>query len=162
VLGALTWTVRIVSDANGDAPNRRSILPAVALALEIVTVVVLGWVLWVTVKAEAGQVLAASGGGRSGVMVIEGMRAARGADIPVGTFTESDGTRTSGVAWQDRPATIGDTKDGVRVGDRAWAPGVQLGLWDVLVLGTVAGVFLWRAVLLARHGRPQFKGLPTP
>jgi hypothetical protein len=137
-------------------------LSAAELALEILIVVALGWVLWVTVKAEGAQVLAASGGGHPGVMVIEGLRPARGADIPVGTFTEPDGTQTSGVAWQDRPATIGDTKNGVRVGDRAWAPGVQLGLWDVLVLGAVASVFLWRAVLLARRGTPQHKRPLTP
>jgi hypothetical protein len=87
-------------------------------------------------------VTAASGNGRPGVMVIEGLRPARGADIPVGTFTERDGTVTSGVAWQDRPASVGDRMKGVRVGDRAWAPAVQLGVWDVLVLASVVGMFV--------------------
>ena len=94
--------------------------------------------------------VAASGHGRPGVMVVEGLRPARGADILVGTFTERDGIRTTEVAWQDRPAAIGDHMEGVRVGDRAWAPGVQLGLWDVLVMGTVIGVFAWRVVVLVR------------
>jgi hypothetical protein len=128
-------------------------LSGAEVVLELLIVVALGWVLWVTVSAERAKLVAASGGGRPGVMVIEGLRPSRGSDIPVGTFTERDGTTTSAVAWQDRPATVGDSRDGVRVGDRAWAPGVRLGAWDVLVPGTVCGVLLWRAVLLVRRLR---------
>jgi hypothetical protein len=128
-----------------------------AVVLDVVIVVVLGWVLWVTVDAEAEKVVAASGHGRLGVMVIEGVRPARGTDIPVGTFIELDGTRTTPVAWQDRPAAVGDRRQGVRVGDRAWAPGVRLGIWDVLVAATVMGVFVWRVLKLVRH----WQGLPA-
>ena len=124
-----------------------------ALVLDVVIVAVLGWVLWVTVDAEAEKAWAAAGHGRPGVMVIEGLRPARGADIPVGTFTEVDGTRTAPVAWQDRPAAVGDRRQGVRVGDRAWAPAVRLGLWDVIVAATVTGVFVWRVLILLRHWR---------
>lgn len=38
------------------------------------------------------------------------------------------------------------------MGARAWGPGVQLGLWDVLVLAIVAGLFAWRGTLI-RHWR---------
>jgi hypothetical protein len=110
----------------GDTPDRAVGTPE--LVLDMVLVVALGWVLWVTAGAEAAQVTAASGSGRPGVMVIDGLRPARGADIPVDTFTERDGTVTSGVAWQDRPASVRDRKEGVRVGGpgvgaRAWGPG---------------------------------------
>ena len=121
------------------------------MVLDVVIVAVLGWVLWVTVDAEAEKAWAASGHGRPGVMVIESLRPARGADIPVGTFTEVDGTRTAQVAWQDRPAAVGDRRQGVRVGDRAWAPPVHLGLWDVIVATTVTGVLVWRVLVLVRH-----------
>ena len=143
-----------MSAVGGDTPDRA--VGTLELVLDVVLVVALGWVLWVTAGAEAAKVTAASGSGRPGVMVIDGLRPARGADIPVGTFTERDGTVTSGVAWQDRPASVGDRKEGVRVGARAWGPGVQLGPWDVLVLATVAGLFGWRVLALLRHwrGRP--------
>jgi len=140
-----------VSAVGGDTPDR--VVGTSELMLDVVLVVALGWVLWVTIGAEAAKVTAASGSGRPGVMVIDGLRPARGADIPVGTFTERDGTVTSGVAWQDRPARVGDRKEGVRVGTRAWVPGVQLGLWDLLVLATVAGLFAWRVLALTRHWR---------
>ena len=86
-------------------------------------------------------------------LVLDGQRPDHGADIPVGTLSERDGKVTSGVAWQDRPATVGDRKEGVRVGDRAWAPGVRLGLWDVLVTATVVGLFAWRVLALLRRWR---------
>ena len=121
------------------------------LVLHVVVVVVLAWVLWVTAAAEAAKVAAASGRGHPGVMAIEGLRPSRGSDIPVGSFTDRDGTSTVGVAWQDRPARVGDRKEGVRVGTRAWAPGVRLGWWDVLVLTAVVGVFGWRLLLLVGH-----------
>lgn len=38
-------------------------------------------------------------------------------------------------------------------GARALRPGVQLGLWDVLVLATVAGLFAWRGLALIPHWR---------
>ncbi|GAA1948728.1 hypothetical protein GCM10009798_04890 [Nocardioides panacihumi] len=88
-------------------------------------------------------------------MVIDGLRPARGADIPVGTFTEPDGTVTSGVAWQDRPAAVGDRKDGVRVGHRAWDRDVRVGAWDVLVFGAVVGLFVWRVGALRRTWRSR-------
>jgi hypothetical protein len=88
-------------------------------------------------------------------MVVEGVRPARGEDIPVGTFTDRDGTVTSQVAWQDRPASVGDRLDGVRVGDRAWEPGVRVGLWDAVVGATVAGLFGWRVLVLFRHWRAR-------
>ena len=136
-----------MNTVGGDTPDR--VVGTVALVLDVV----LGWVLWVTAGAEAAQVAAASGSGRPGEIVIDGQRPARGADIPVGTFTARDGKVTSGVAWQDRPATVGDRKEGVRVGDRAWAPGVRLGLWDVLVSATVVGLFAWRVLALLRRWR---------
>ena len=80
------------------------------LVVDVVLVLAMGWVLWVTAGAQAQEVAAATGNGRPGVMVIDGVRPARGADIPVGTFTDRDGTVTSEVAWQDRPATVGDRK----------------------------------------------------
>jgi hypothetical protein len=149
--GTLLQDERVVVSADGEIASRSPLLSVGAVMLDLLIVVALGWVLWVTVDAEAAEVAAASGKGRPGVMVVEGLRPARAADIPVGTFTEPDGTRTREVAWQDRPAAVGDRLEGVRVGDRAWAPGVQLGLWDVLVVGTVSGVFVWRVVMLIRR-----------
>ncbi|WP_076263663.1 hypothetical protein [Intrasporangium flavum] len=140
-----------MSSSDRDVPVRRS--SAGVVMLDVVIVLALGWVLWVTVDAEAEKVVAASGHGRPGVMVIEALRPARGADIPIGTFTEADGTSTSQVAWQDRPAAVGDRLQGVRVGDRAWAPGVRFGVWDILVSATVAGVLVWRVIVLVRHRR---------
>ena len=142
-----------MTSADDGLPNGSPSPLRAAVVLDVLIVLALRWELWVTVDAEAGQVVAASGNGRPGVMVIEGLRPSRGTDIPVGTFTEPDGTSTSEVAWQDRPAAVGDRKEGVRVGDRAWAPGVQLGLWDVLVLVTVTGLFVWRLLTLVRHWR---------
>lgn len=123
------------------------------ILLDVLLVVALGWLLWVSAGAEAAKVAAASGTGRPGVIVIDGLRPARGADIPVGTFTEPDGTVTSGVAWQDTPAPVGDRREGVRVGDRAWAPGVRLGLGDVLVTTIVVGIFAWRTLALVHTWR---------
>jgi hypothetical protein len=116
-------------------------------------VIALAAVVWVVAVASAAQVAAATGKGRPGVIVIEYLRPARGADIPVGTFTERDRTVTPDVAWQDRPAAVGDRAEGVRVGDRAWAPGVQFGLWEVLVAAAVAVLFLWRLLALITSWR---------
>ena len=138
--------------AMGDDTPGSTVGPLI-LVLDVALVIALGWVLWVTVGAQAPQVAAATGNGRPGVMVIDGLRPTRGTDIPVGTFTERDGTVTLGVAWQDRPASVGDRIEGVRVGDRAWSPGVHLGLWDVLVLIAVVGLFAWRVLVLIRHRR---------
>ena len=136
-----------------DGPDHHQPASTIELVLDVALVIAMGWVLWVTAGAEAQQVAAASGNGRPGVMVIDGVRPARGADIPVGTFTDRDGTVTSEVAWQDRPATVGDRKEGVRVGNRAWEPEVRLGLWGVLVDATVVGLFVWRVLALIRHWR---------
>jgi hypothetical protein len=121
----------------------------VNLVLDIALAAVVG----VVAVASAAQVAAATGKGRPGVIVIEYLRPARGADIPVGTFTERDGTVTPDVAWQDRPAAVGDRAAGVRVGDRAWAPGVQFGLWDMLVGAAVVVLFLWRVLALLTSWR---------
>jgi hypothetical protein len=48
----------------------------------------------------------------------------------------------------DRGAAVGDRAEGVRVGDRAWAPGVQFGFWKVLVAAAVAVLFPWRLLAL--------------
>lgn len=101
--------------------------------IDLALVIAIAALVGVVAVASAAQVAAATGRGRPGVIVIEYLRPARGADIPVGTFSERDGTATPDVAWQDRPAAVGDRAEGVRVGDRAWAPGVQFGFWDVLV-----------------------------
>jgi hypothetical protein len=137
----------------GSSPARHPPVGTLELVLDVVLVLATGWVLWVTAGAMAQEVTAATGNGRPGVMAIEGLRPARGADIPVGTFTDRDGTVTSGVAWQDRPAEVGDRKEGVRVGNRAWEPGVQLGLWALVVGAAVIGLFAWRVLALARHWR---------
>ena len=142
-----------MSSPDDELSTENPSLSKSTVVVDVLLVLALGWVLWVTVQAEAAQVMAASGNGRPGVIVIEGLRPARGPDIPVGTFTEPDGTRTSEVAWQDRPAAVGDRKEGVRVGDRAWGPGVQLGLGDVLVAVTVTGLFVWRVLTLVWHWR---------
>jgi hypothetical protein len=139
--------------AVGDSPDHHQPVSTIDLVVDVVLVLAMGWVLWVTAGAEAQRVAAATGNGRPGVMVIDGMRPARGADIPVGTFTDRDGTVASEVAWQDRPATVGDRKEGVRVGNRAWEPEVRLGLWGVLVDATVVGLFVWRVLALIRHWR---------
>ena len=140
-----------MSAVRGDTSGRA--VGTLEMVLDLVLALALGWVLWVTAEAEAAQGAAASGSGRPGVMVIDGLRPARGADIPIGTFTERDGTVTSGVAWQDRPANVGDRKEGVRVGVRAWGPEVQVGLWDVLLLAAVAARFAWRVLVVIRHWR---------
>lgn len=144
---------REVSSAGSGLPDRRVTGVPVSLVLDVLLVVALGWVLWVTAAAEGAKVVAASGNGRPGTMVIEGMRPARGADIPVGSFVENDQTVTSGVAWQDRPAAVGERKLGVRVGDRAWEPGVRVGLADVLVSTAVIALLGWRLLVLARRWR---------
>ena len=146
----------VVASADDQLSSGSRSLFTAGAVIDVVFALALGWVLWVTFDAQARQVLAASGHGRPGVILIEGLRPARGADIPVGTFTEPDGTRTSQVAWQDRPAAVGDRKEGVRVGDRAWAPGVRFGLWDVLVAVTVTGLFLWRVLILVRRWRGRY------
>lgn len=142
-----------MSTAGSDLPDRRVPGASVGLLLDVLLVVALGWVLWVTAAAEGAKVVAASGNGRPGVMVIEGLRPARGADIPIGSFVDNDHSVTSGVAWQDRPAAVGERKHGVRVGDRAWAPGVRVGLADVLVSAAVIALFGWRLLVLARRWR---------
>jgi len=144
---------REVSTAGSGLPDRRVTGVPVSLLLDVLLVVALGWVLWVTAAAEGAKVVAASGNGRPGTMVIEGLRPARGADIPVGSFVENDQTVTSGVAWQDRPAAVGERKQGVRVGDRAWEPGVRVGLADVLVSTAVIALLGWRLLVLARRWR---------
>lgn len=116
-------------------------------------VIALAAVVWVVAVASAAQVAAATGQGRPGVIVIEYPRPARGADIPVGTFTEREGTVTPDVAWQDRPAAVGDRAEGVRVGDRAWPPGVQFGFWEVLVAAALAVLLLWRLLALITSWR---------
>jgi hypothetical protein len=116
-------------------------------------VIALAAVVWVVAVASAAQVAAATGQGRPGVIVIEYLRPARGADIPVGTFTEREGTVTPDVAWQDRPAAVGDRAEGVRVGDRAGPPGVQFGFWEVLVAAAVAVLLLWRLLALITSWR---------
>ena len=146
---------RDLSADGGDTLDHQQPAGTMELVLDVVLVVVCGWVLWVTAGAQAAQVEAVSGNGRPGAMVIDGLRPARGADIPVGTFTERDGTVTPGVAWQDRPAAVGERKEGVRVGDRAWEPGVRLGLGDVLVTTTVVGLLAWRVLALLRHWRSR-------
>ena len=128
-------------------------LARAAIALEVVLVLALAWVLWVAVAAQHQKLLASTGQGQPGVMAVEGLRPARGADIPVGTFTERDGRTTRDVAWQDRPAAPGDRLEGVRVGDRAWAPGVRFTAVDVLVLAAVVAVLAWRLLRLARAVR---------
>jgi hypothetical protein len=105
--------------------------------------------------AQAQKVAAAAGQGRPGVIVIDELRPARGSDIPVGTFTEPDGTATPGVAWQERPAGVGDHLEGVRVGDRAWSPGVRIGVMDVVVVVAVLAILLWRLLALVRHVRQR-------
>lgn len=121
--------------------------------INLVLVIALAALVGVVAVASAAQVAAATGKGRPGVIVIEYLRPARGADIPVGTFTERDGTVNPDVAWQDRPAVVGDRAEGVRVGDRAWAPGVQFGLWDMLVAVAVVVVLLWRVLALITSWR---------
>ena len=150
---------REVSAAQAAA-RRHQPVGTMELVLDVVFVLVAGSVLWVTAGAEAQQLTAASGNGQPGVMVVEGLRPARGGGIPVGTFTDRDGTVTSQVAWQDRPATVGDRLDGVRVGDRAWEPDVQIGLWDIIVGATVVGLFVWRLLVLVRHWRSRRRAGP--
>ena len=112
--------------AMGDDTPGSTVGPLI-LVLDVALVIALGWVLWVTVGAQAPQVAAATGNGRPGVMVIDGLRPTRGTDSPVGTFTERDGTVTLGVAWQDRPASVGDRIEGVRVGTGHGRPGCTWG-----------------------------------
>lgn len=144
---------RDLSADSGDAPDLQGPAGTMELVLDVLLVVACGWVLWITAGAQAAQLEAASGNGRPGAIVIDGLRPARGPDIPVGTFTERDGTVTPGVAWQDRPAAVGERKEGVRVRDRAWEPGVRLGVADVLVATTVVGLFAWRVLALLRRWR---------
>ena len=151
--GATLLSGREGTGMGHDTPG--STVGRLGLVLDVALVLALGWVLWVVAGAQASKVAAATGHGRPGVMVIDELRPTRGSDIPVGTFTDRDGTVTSGVAWQDRPAGVGDRKEGVRVGDRAWTPGVSLGLWDVLVITAVVGLFAWRVLVLIRHRRAR-------
>lgn len=126
--------------------------------VDLALVIVLAALVGVVAIASAAKVAAATGKGRPGVLEIEYLRPARGSDIPVGTFTERDGTVTPDVAWQDRPAAVGDRVDGVRVGVRAWAPGVQFGSWDVLVDAAVVVLLLWRVIALITSWRVRRHG----
>jgi hypothetical protein len=137
----------------GTPAEREQPVDPMQLILDVIYVLVLGWVLWVTFGAERMEIAAANGEGHPGIMVIEGQRPARGEDIPVGTFIEQDGTTTADVAWQDRPAAVGDRKEGVRVRDRAWEPGVRRSLWDAIFDATLVGFFAWRVLVLVRHCR---------
>ena len=145
----------------GTTAERAQPVDPMQLVVDVVYVVVLGWVLWITLGVERMEVAAANGEGRPGVIVIEGQRPARGEDIPVGTFIEQDGTTTVDVAWQDRPAAVGERKEGVRVGDRAWEPGVRLGLWGAIVDATLVGLFAWRVLVLVRHWRRRRRSTAT-
>ncbi len=115
VLSARNVTATGDDDTSGRTVGR--LVLVLDVVLDVVLVLALARVLWVTLGAEASQVAAATGNGAPGVIVIDGLRPS--SDIPVGTFTDRDCTVTSGVAWQDRPAGVGDRKEGLRVGDRA-------------------------------------------
>ena len=106
--------------------GRRRPVDPMQLVVDVVFVLVFGGATRSPSGSSAWR-SAAARKRRPGVMVIEGERPARGEDIPVGTFIEQDGTTTVDVAWQDRPAAVGERKEGVRVGDRAWEPGVPAG-----------------------------------
>lgn len=122
------------------------------LALHAFLVVAIAGLLWVATSVTLDQFAAASGNGQPGVIVIEHLREARGSDIPVGTFTEPDGTVTHWIAWQG-PAAVGDRLEGVRVGDRAWPKGVQVGLGNLLLLGAIVVALAWRVLALVTAWR---------
>jgi len=134
------------------------------VVVDVVLLLVLGWVLWLVLDVGADQRAAATGGGEQGVIVIDGMRKGHRGTIPVGTFTAADGTRTSGVAWQTEqghPVVVGDRLQGVRVDGRAWAPGAGPGTGDYVIAGALGTAMLWRSVALARRLQRSTEDLPA-
>ena len=147
----------------GHVIHEPRVVSAWDLLLDVSSLLAAGVCLVLLVPAFEPKEAAAAGEGHPGVMVITGLRCgpslcastpgtiAAGKRIPVGTFTDRDGTVTNSVAWQDSPVAVGDRMEGVRVGNRAWATPVQLAVGDVLIPPTIVGLFVWRALALLLH-----------